>query len=137
MGRESNAEIDPEKLNALKMTTMAYAMHLIGVPVLNSSEVGYVAERAFKDIGKSREIEKKVDYIVEAEAVLNERGIENPSQQMIDNEAKQLKRIGQGKERKAVKSNSKSKDDKSFSPASFGDEKGKNKSGKSFNPKSF
>lgn len=137
MGRESSAEIDPEKLNALKMTTMAYAMHLIGVPVLNSSEVGYVAERAFKDIGKSREIEKKVDYIVEAEAVLNERGIENPSQQMIDNEAKQLKRIGQGKERKAVKSNSKSKDDKSFSPASFGDEKGKNKSGKSFNPKSF
>ena len=137
MGRESKAEIDPEKLNALKMTTMAYAMHLIGVPVLNSSEVGYIAERAFKDIGKSREIEEKVDYIVEAEAVLNQRGIKNPSQKMIDNEAKQLKRIDQGKDRKVEKTNSKSKDDKSFSPASFGNEKGKKKSGKSFNPKSF
>jgi hypothetical protein len=137
MGRESKAEIDPEKLNALKMTTMAYAMHLIGVPVLNSSEVGYIAERAFKDIGKSRKIEEKVDYIVEAEAVLNQRGIKNPSQKMIDNEAKQLKRIDQGKDRKVEKTNSKSKDDKSFSPASFGNEKGKKKSGKSFNPKSF
>ena len=56
---------------------------------------------------------------------------------MIDNEAKQLKRIDQGKDRKVEKTNSKSKDDKSFSPASFGNEKGKKKSGKSFNPKSF
>ena len=112
---------------------MSYFMHLIGVPVLNSSEVGYVSERAFKDIGKSKSIEEKVDYEAEAEAILQEKGIKNPSQQSIDNEAKQLKRIDQGKERKVIKRNSKS--DKSFSPGSFGS--GQKKKGGSFSPKSF
>ena len=133
MGKKSTKKIDPKKLNALKITTMSYFMHLIGVPVLNSSEVGYVSERAFKDIGKSKSIEEKVDYEAEAEAILQEKGIKNPSQQSIDNEAKQLKRIDQGKERKAIKRNNKS--NKSFSPGSFGS--GQKKKGGSFSPKSF
>ena len=136
MGRESTKKINPEKLNALKLTTMAYAMHAIGVPILNSSEVGYVSERAFKDIGKSKVIEEKVDYEAEAKAKLKQRGINNPSKESIDFESKQLKRVDQGKERKTIKTNSKSKSDKSFNPGSFGSGKSKSKSS-SFKPKSF
>lgn len=136
MGKKSTRKIDPKKLNALKITTMSYFMHLIGVPVLNSSEVGYVSERAFKDIGKSKVIEEKVDYEAEARAKLKQRGVNNPSRESIEFESKQLKRIDQGKERKTIKTNSKSKSDKSFNPSSFGSSKGKSKSN-SFNPKSF
>jgi hypothetical protein len=111
-------------------------MHAIGVPILNSSEVGYVSERAFKDIGKSKVIEEKVDYEAEAKAKLKQRGINNPSKESIDFESKQLKRVDQGKERKTIKTNSKSKSDKSFNPGSFGSGKSKSKSN-SFKPKSF
>ena len=137
MGVKSKREIDPEKLDALKLTTMAYAMHLIGVPGLNSSEVGYISERAFKDIGKSKVIEEKPDYESDAIYKLKEKGIQNPSKESIDYEVKQLKREAQGKERKVRKTNSKSKNDKSFSPSSFGSGKDKSKKGGSFNPKSF
>ena len=136
MGVKSSKEIDPKKLEALKYVTMTYAMHLIGVPVLNSSEVGYISERAYKNIGKMKVIKEKVDYEVEAKATLKQRGINNPSKEAIDFESKQLKRVDQGKERKTIKTNSKSKSDKSFNPSSFGNDKNKRKSN-SFNPKSF
>ena len=60
MGKKSSKEIDPKKLEALKYVAMTYAMHLIGVPVLNSSEVGYVSERAYKNIGKMKKKKPEV-----------------------------------------------------------------------------
>ena len=60
MGVKSSKEIQPKKLEALKYVAMTYAMHLIGVPVLNSSEVGYISERAYKNIGKMKKKKPKV-----------------------------------------------------------------------------
>ena len=92
MGKESTKKISPEKLNALRLTTMAYAMHAIGVPVLNSSEVGYVSERAFKDIGKSKVIEEKYNIEDDAYDRLEERGLQNPSDKAVENEMKRIRR---------------------------------------------
>ena len=92
MGKESTKKISPEKLNALRLTTMAYAMHAIGVPILNSSEVGYVSERAFKDIGKSKVIEEKYNIEDDAYDRLEERGLQNPSDKAVENEMKRIRR---------------------------------------------
>jgi len=92
MGKESTKKISPEKLNALRLTTMAYAMHAIGVPGLNSSEVGYVSERAFKDIGKSKVIEEKYNIEDDAYDRLEERGLQNPSDKAVENEMKRIRR---------------------------------------------
>ena len=57
MGKKSTKKIDPEKIETLKGIAMAYTFHLIGVPILNSTEVGYISERAYKNIGKMKEKE--------------------------------------------------------------------------------
>ena len=59
MGKKSTKKIEPKKLKALQGIAMAYTFHLIGVPVLNSSEVGYISERAFKNISKMTPKEEK------------------------------------------------------------------------------
>ena len=59
MGKKSTKKIEPKKLKALQGIAMAYTFHLIGVPVLNSSEVGYISERAFKNISKMTQKEEK------------------------------------------------------------------------------
>lgn len=97
MGKKSTKKIDPKKLNALKITTMSYFMHLIGVPVLNSSEVGYVSERAFKDIGKSKVIEEKYNIEDDAYDRLEERGLQNPSDKAVENEMKRIRRENKDK----------------------------------------
>ena len=130
-GKKSSKKLTPEAIEDLKGVAVAYALHLGGM--LPFSEVGYLSERAYKNISKMKVIKEKIDYEAEAKATLEEKGIKNPSQQSIDNEVKQLKRIDQGKERKVIKRNSKS--NKSFSPGSFGS--GQKKKGGSFSPKSF
>tara|TARA_B100000767_G_scaffold240857_1_gene236956 strand:- start:16553 stop:23170 length:6618 start_codon:yes stop_codon:yes gene_type:complete len=57
MGKKSTKKIEPDKLETLKGIAMAYTLHLIGVPILNSTEVGYISERAYKNIGKMKEKE--------------------------------------------------------------------------------
>jgi hypothetical protein len=57
MGKKSTKKIQPEKIETLKGIAMAYTLHLIGVPILNSTEVGYISERAYKNIGKMKEKE--------------------------------------------------------------------------------
>jgi hypothetical protein len=59
MGKKSTKKIEPKKLKALQGIAMAYTFHLIGVPGLNSSEVGYISERAFKNISKMTPKEEK------------------------------------------------------------------------------
>ncbi len=59
MGKKSTKKIEPKKLKALQGIAMAYTFHLIGVPGLNSSEIGYVSERAFKNISKMTPKEEK------------------------------------------------------------------------------
>jgi hypothetical protein len=87
------------------------------------SEVGYVSERAFKNITKMTE--KKKRYDIEADAIerLNDRQIKNPSSILIEQEMKKIRKENRG-------DNSPTKrDDKTFNPSGKG-------SG-SFTPKSF
>ena len=68
-------------------------MHSVGVPILNTSEVGYISERAFKNITKITEAKEK-RYDIEEDAIdrLIERGIPNPSDAAIKREKKEIRR---------------------------------------------
>ena len=57
MGKKSTKKIEASKLETLQGIAIAYTFHLIGVPILNSTEVGYISERAYKNIGKMKEKE--------------------------------------------------------------------------------
>ena len=123
MGQSYSKELTPEAIDRLQYVATAYAMHTVGVPVLNMSEVGYISERAFKNISKMTP--KKEKYDIETDAVnrLEDRGIKKPSQKLIDQEKKRIRKENKGQ------TTPRKRNDKSFSPSSGG--------GGSFKPKSF
>ena len=123
MGQSYSKELTPEAIDRLKYVATAYAMHSVGVPVLNMSEVGYISERAFKNISKMTP--KKEKYDIETDAVnrLEDRGIKKPSQKLIDQEKKRIRKENKGQ------TTPRKRNDKSFTPSSGG--------GGSFKPKSF
>ena len=92
-GSKYSRKIDPKAIDKLKLVAVAYAMHSIGVPGLNISEVGYISERAFKNITKITEAKEK-KYNIEEDAIdrLIERGIFNPSDEAIEREKKEIRR---------------------------------------------
>lgn len=122
-GKSYSKKLTPEAIDRLKYIATAYAMHSVGVPVLNFSEVGYISERAFKNITKMTE--KKKRYDIEADAIqrLNDKQIQNPSDILVEKEMKKIR-----KEKRGNTSPTK-RDDKSFNPSSSDDG--------SFKPKSF
>jgi hypothetical protein len=122
-GKSYSKKLTPEAIDKLTTIAVTYAMHSVGVPFMNMSEVGYVSERAFKNITKMTE--KKKRYDIEADAIqrLDDRQIKNPSSILIEQEMKKIR-----KENRGDKSPTK-RDDKSFNPSGKG-------SG-SFSPKSF
>ncbi len=92
-GKKYSKKLDPKAIDRLKLVGVAYLMHSIGVPGLNTSEVGYVSERAFKNITKITEAKEK-RYDIEEDAIdrLIERGIPNPSDAAIKREKKEIRR---------------------------------------------
>lgn len=123
MGRSYSKELTPEAIDKLKYVAMAYAMHSVGVPVLNMSEVGYISERAFKNISKMTPKEEKYDIETDAVNRLEDRGIKKPSQKLIDQEKKRIRKENKGQ------ATPRKRNGKSFKPSSGG--------GGSFKPKSF
>ena len=92
-GKKYSKKLDPKAIDRLKLVGVAYLMHAIGVPGLNTSEVGYISERAFKNITKITEAKEK-RYDIEEDAIdrLIERGIPNPSDAAIKREKKEIRR---------------------------------------------
>jgi hypothetical protein len=92
-GKKYSKKLDPKAIDRLKLVGVAYLMHAIGVPGLNTSEVGYISERAFKNITKITEAKEK-RYDIEEDAIdrLIERGIQNPSDAAIKREKKEIRR---------------------------------------------
>ena len=123
MGRSYSKELTPEAIDKLKYVAMAYAMHSVGVPVLNMSEVGYISERAFKNISKMTPKKEKYDIETDAMNRLEDRGIKKPSQKLIDEEKKRIRKENKGQ------ATPRKRNGKSFKPSSGG--------GGSFKPKSF
>ncbi len=123
MGRSYSKKLTPEAIDRLKYIATTYAMHSVGVPLLNVSEVGYISERAFKNISKMTPKKEKYDIEVDAMNRLEDKGIKKPSQELIDQEKKRIRRENKG-QKTPTKRN-----DKSFNPSSGG--------GGSFKPKSF
>jgi len=92
-GKKYSKKLDSKAIDKLKYVATAYAMHSVGVPILNASEVGYVSERAFKNITKITEAKEK-RYDIEEDAIdrLIERGIPNPSDAAIKREEKIIRK---------------------------------------------
>ena len=90
MGKKSTKKIDPQKIETLKGIAMAYTLHLMGVPILNSTEVGYISERAYKNIGKmkEKETEKQKPITIKQMEKINPKKAE-----VMKEEAKRRKRI--------------------------------------------
>lgn len=122
-GKSYTKKLTPKAIEKLETVAVTYAMHSVGVPLMNMSEVGYISERAFKNITKMTE--KKKRYDIEADAIqrLNDRQIQNPSSILIEQEMKKIR-----KENRGDKSPTK-RDDKTFAPGGKGNG--------SFTPKSF
>jgi len=122
-GKSYSKKLTPEAIDRLKYIATAYAMHSVGIPVLNFSEVGYISERAFKNISKMTPKEEKYDIEADAIQRLNDKQIQNPSDILVEKEMKKIR-----KEKRGNTSPTK-RDDKSFNPS------GSN--GGSFKAKSF
>jgi len=89
-GKKSSKKLTPEALEKLKGVASAYALHLVGL--LPFSEVGYLSERAFKNISKMKVIDKKRDLEDEAFDLLEEEGQKTPNEKQIKERVKRIKR---------------------------------------------
>ena len=89
-GKKSSKKLTPEALDKLKGVASAYALHLVGL--LPFSEVGYLSERAFKNISKMKVIDKKRDLEDEAFDLLEEEGQKTPNEKQIKERVKRIKR---------------------------------------------
>jgi hypothetical protein len=124
-GKSYSKKLSPEAIDKLTTIAATYAMHAVGVPLMNMSEVGYVSERAFKNITKMTE--KKKRYDIEADAIqrLNDKQIQNPSDILVEKEMKKIRKEKRGNtsptKRDDKSFNPSSSDDGSFKPKSFGD----------------
>ena len=89
-GKKSSKKLTPEALDKLNGVAGAYALHVVGL--LPFSEVGYLSERAFKNISKMKVIDKKRDLEDEAFDLLEEEGQKAPSDQQVKERVKRIRK---------------------------------------------
>ena len=89
-GKKSSKKLTPEALDKLNGVAGAYALHVVGL--LPFSEVGYLSERAFKNISKMKVIDKKRDLEDEAFDLLEEEGQKAPNDQQVKERVKRIRK---------------------------------------------
>ena len=89
-GKKSSKKLTPEALDNLNGVAGAYALHVVGL--LPFSEVGYLSERAFKNISKMKVIDKKRDLEDEAFDLLEEEGQKAPNDQQVKERVKRIRK---------------------------------------------
>ena len=89
-GKKSSKKLTPEAIEDLKGVAIAYALHLAGA--LPFSEVGYLSERAYKNISKMKVIDKKRNLEDEAYDLLEEEGEKAPNETQVKERVKRIRR---------------------------------------------